>query len=70
MCMQHSALLGLKWNSDTSVEKLQFVTLLLGLHLDNKAARPHLLAHSVSGHLALGCGSCIRLVPLRHPTPS
>ena len=51
MCMQHSALLGLKWNSDTSVEKLQFVTLLLGLHLDDIAARPHLLAHSVSGHL-------------------
>ena len=51
MCMQHSALLGLKWNSDTSVEKLQFVTLLLGLHLDDIAARPHSLAHSVSGHL-------------------
>ncbi len=48
MCTQNPALLGLKWDSDTSVEKLQFVTLLLGLHLDDIVARPHLLAYSVS----------------------
>ncbi len=48
MCTQLPALLGSKWDSDTSVEILQFVTLLLGLHFDDIVARPHLLAYSVS----------------------
>jgi len=51
MCTQHPGLLGLKWTSDTCVEKLQFLTCLLGLSFDDIAARPHLLAHSVSGFL-------------------
>ena len=51
MCTQQPALLGLKWTSDTSVEKVQFVTLLLGLRLDDIAARPPLLTYSVSGFL-------------------
>jgi len=51
MCTQHPALLGSKWTSDTSVEKLQFLTCLLGLSLDDIAARPHLLTYSVSGFL-------------------
>ena len=51
MCSKQLALLRLKWTSDTSVEKVQFVTLLLGLSHDDIAARPHLLAYSVSGWL-------------------
>ncbi|DBA88574.1 TPA: hypothetical protein ACH3X2_005041 [Trebouxia sp. C0005] len=51
MCTQQPALLGRKWTSDTNVEKLQFLTLLLSLTLDDIAARPQLLAHSVSGFL-------------------
>jgi len=45
------ALLGLRWTSDTCVEKLQVLTCLLGLSLDDIAARPRLLAYSVSGLL-------------------
>ena len=48
MCTQQPSLLGRKWTSDTCVEKLQFLTCLLGLTLDDIAARPHLLACSVS----------------------
>ena len=51
MCTQHPSLLGCKWTSDTNVEKLQFLTCLLGLSLDDIAARPHLMASSVSSHL-------------------
>ncbi len=51
MCTQHPALLGSKWTSDTNVEKLQFLTCLLGLTLNDIAARPHLLAYSVSSSL-------------------
>jgi len=51
MCTQQPALLGLKWTSDTSVEKVQFLTCLLGLTLDDIAARPLLLTRSVSGFL-------------------
>ena len=51
MCTKHPALLGCKWTSDTCVEKLQFLTCLLGLTLDDIAARPHLLTYSVSGFL-------------------
>ena len=51
MCTQHPALLCRNWTSDTSVEKLQFLTCLLGLTLDDIAARPKLLACSVSGYL-------------------
>jgi hypothetical protein len=51
MCTQHPALLGLKWTSHTNVEKLQFLTCLLGLTLEDIAARPYLLAYSVSGFL-------------------
>ena len=51
MCDQQIALLGRKWTSDTNVEKLQFLTCLLGLTLDDIAARPYLLTCSVSGHL-------------------
>jgi len=52
MCTQQSALLGRKWTSDTNAEKLQFLTCLLGLTLDDIAARPHLLIYSV--HSLLG----------------
>ena len=48
MCTQQPSFLGRKWTSDTCVEKLQFLTCLLGLTLDDIAARPHLLACSVS----------------------
>ena len=51
MCALQPALLGSKWNSDTNVEKLQFLTCLLGLTLDDIAARPKLLTCSVSSHL-------------------
>ncbi len=51
MCTQQPALLGRKWTSDTCVEKLQFLTCLLGLTLDDIAAKPQLLAYSVSGFL-------------------
>ena len=51
MCTQQPALLGLRWTSDTCVEKLQVLTCLLGLSLDDIAARPRLLAYSVSGLL-------------------
>ena len=51
MCTQQPSLLGCKWTSDTSVEKLQFLTCLLGLSLDDIAARPHLMVYSVSSHL-------------------
>ena len=51
MCTQQPALLGSKWTSDTNVEKLQFLTYVLGLTLNDIAAKPHLLAHSVSSHL-------------------
>ena len=39
MCAQHPSLLGCKWTCDTNVEKLQFLTCLLGLTLDDIAAR-------------------------------
>ncbi len=51
MCTQHPALLALKWTSDTNVEKLLLLTCLLGLTLDDIAARPYLLASSVSNSL-------------------
>ncbi len=51
MCTQQPALLYCKWTSETSVEKLQFLTCLLGLTLDDIAARPKLLTYSVSGFL-------------------
>ena len=51
MCTKHPALLGSKWTSESNVEKLQFLTCLLGLTLDDIAARPKLLGCSVSGHL-------------------
>ncbi len=51
MCTQHPALLCCKWTSDTCVEKLQFLTCLLGLNLDDIAARPKLLTHSVNSSL-------------------
>jgi len=51
MCTQQPTLLGRKWTSDTSVEKLQFLTCLLGLTLADIAARPKLLMHSVGGFL-------------------
>ncbi len=51
MCTQLPALLGINWTSVKSIEKVQFVTLLLGLSFDDIAARPHLLAYSVSGFL-------------------
>ncbi len=50
-CAKHPALLGTKWTSDTSVKKLQFLTCLLGLTLDDIAVRPHLLSSSVNGWL-------------------
>ena len=51
MCAKQPSLLALRWTSDTSVEKLQFLTCLLGLSLDDIAGRPHLLAYSVNGWL-------------------
>ncbi len=48
MCTLLTDLLARKWTSDTNVEKLQFLRCLLGLTLDDIAARPHLLASSVS----------------------
>ena len=51
ICTQQPALLGRKWTSDTNAEKLQFLTCLLGLTLNDIAARPKLLTYSVSGHL-------------------
>ncbi len=48
MCTQYPALLGTEWTSNTNVEKLQFLTCLLGLTLDDIAARPRLLSSSVS----------------------
>ena len=51
VCTQHSGLLGSKWTSDLNIEKLQFLTCLLGLTLDDIAARPKLLTCSVSSHL-------------------
>ena len=51
MCTQQPSLLGRKWTSDTSIEKLQFLTCLLGLTLDDIAAKPDLLTYSVSGFL-------------------
>ena len=51
MCAQQPSLLSSKWTSDSNAEKLQFLTCLLGLTLDDIAARPYLLIHSVSGHL-------------------
>ncbi len=51
MCTQQPALLSRKWTSDTCVEKLHFLTCLLGLTLDDIAARPHLLMYSVNGLL-------------------
>jgi len=51
MCTQQSSLLSRKWTSDTNAEKLQFLTCLLGLTLDDIAARPHLLIYSVNSLL-------------------
>jgi len=51
MCTKQPALLGSKWTSDTNVVKLQFLTCLMGLRLDDIAARPDLLGSSVSSHL-------------------
>ncbi len=51
MCTQQPPLLGLKWTSDTCVEKLQFLTCLLGLSLDDIAAKPNLLIYSVNSLL-------------------
>jgi len=51
MCTQQSALLGRKWTSDTNAEKLQFLTCLLGLTVDDIAARPKLLTCSVNSSL-------------------
>ena len=51
MCTRQPALLGSKWTSDTNVEKLQFLTCLLGLRLDDIAAKPQLLTYSVNGFL-------------------
>ncbi len=51
MCTQQPALLCCKWTTDTSVEKLQFITCLLGLTLDDIAAKPKLLTYSVGGFL-------------------
>ena len=42
---------GFKWTSDLNIEKLQFITCLLGLSLDDIAASPYLVAYSVSSHL-------------------
>ncbi len=51
MCTQQPGLLARKWTCDTCVEKLQFLTCLLGLTLDDIAARPQLPTYSVSGFL-------------------
>ncbi|DBA68939.1 TPA: hypothetical protein ACH3X2_013254 [Trebouxia sp. C0005] len=51
MCSQNPAMLGLKLDSDTNVEKLQFLTVMLGLTLADIAARPSLLNYSVSSLL-------------------
>jgi len=51
MCTVQPTLLGRKWTSDTNAEKLQFLTCLLGLTLDDIAARPHLLLHSINSSL-------------------
>ena len=51
MCTVQPTLLGRKWTSDTNAEKLQFLTCLLGLTLDDIAARPKLLTYSVSSFL-------------------
>ena len=51
MCTKQPTLLGLCWTSDTSVEKLQFLICLLGMTLDDIAARPYLLTSSVSNSL-------------------
>ena len=51
MCTKQPTLLSRKWTSDTCVEKLQFLTCLLGLTLDDIAARPHLLVYSVNSLL-------------------
>ena len=51
MCTQQSSLLSRKWTSDTNAEKLQFLTCLLGLTLDDIVARPNLLIYSVNSLL-------------------
>ncbi len=51
MCTKQPSLLGRKWTSDTNVEKLQFLTCLLDLTLDNIATNPILLMCSVERHL-------------------
>jgi len=51
MCAQQPTLLSRKWTSNTCVEKLQFLTCLLGLTLDDIAAKSYLLAYSVGGFL-------------------
>ena len=51
MCTKQPSLLALRWTSDTSVEKVQFVTLMLGLSLDDIAAVPTLMTFSVNGCL-------------------
>ncbi|DBA88345.1 TPA: hypothetical protein ACH3X2_004847 [Trebouxia sp. C0005] len=51
MCSQQPTLLRRRWTSDTNVEKLHFLRCLLGLTLDDIAARPYLLTHSVSSSL-------------------
>ena len=50
MCSQQPSLLGRKWTSDTNVEKLQFLTCLLGLTLRDIAANAILLSLSVNRH--------------------
>ncbi len=51
MCTKQPSLLGRKWTSDTNFEKLQFLTCLLDLTLDNIATNPILLNCSVERHL-------------------
>jgi len=51
MCTKQPTLLSRKWTSDTCVEKLQFLTCLLGLTVDDIAARPKLLTYSVNSSL-------------------
>ncbi|DBA88577.1 TPA: hypothetical protein ACH3X2_005044 [Trebouxia sp. C0005] len=58
MCSHRPALLGCKWTSDTNVEKLQFLTLLLGLTLDDIAARPNLLSYSAGSQMAAPVKRC------------
>ena len=55
MCAKQSSLLALRWTSDTCVEKVQFVTLVLGLSLDDIAVIPKLMTCSVNGWL----GPCV-----------